>query len=261
MTQRYHYLPYGGAFGTAPNGPGYAGNVMDSSGLTYMQARYYDPQLGRFLSTDPAEPDSQTGTNFNRYAYANSNPYRYFDPDGRCASSDLPSATDDGLPCPGEAAPSVVKDALDTVDSVSAAMGPIGVEVSGVERAGVAAAAEVGKATSELIEGVEAAAQGIATAESAANVANGVRLSRQLTLESANSAFSATGELSKGAITGATKIIDADKLGNAAIPEGFSKFVTETFASPSGPFEVHFYMNAGEVYYGLDYKVVFSGGP
>ncbi len=103
VTQRYHYLPYGGAFGTAPNGPGYAGNVMDPSGLTYMQARYYDPQLGRFLSTDPVDPDPQTGMNFNRYAYADANPYSKYDPSGRCASSDLPNATDDGLPCPGEA--------------------------------------------------------------------------------------------------------------------------------------------------------------
>ncbi len=80
VTQRYHYLPYGGAFGAAPNGPGYAGNVMDPSGLTYMQARYYDPQLGRFLSTDPVDPDPQTGMNFNRYAYADGNPYSKYDP-------------------------------------------------------------------------------------------------------------------------------------------------------------------------------------
>ncbi len=83
VTQRYHYLPYGGAFGTAPNGPGYAGNVMDPSGLTYMQARYYDPQLGRFLSTDPVDPDPMSGMNFNRYAYADGNPYSKYDPNGR----------------------------------------------------------------------------------------------------------------------------------------------------------------------------------
>jgi RHS repeat-associated protein len=90
VTQRYHYLPYGAAFGTMPDGPGYAGNVMDPSGLTYMQARYYDPQLGQFLSTDPVDPDPQTGTNFNRYAYGDSNPYRFIDPSGRysCDGSD-----------------------------------------------------------------------------------------------------------------------------------------------------------------------------
>ena len=45
-----------------------------------MQQRYYDPIAGRFLSVDPvpASPES-----FNRYWYANNNPYRFTDPDGR----------------------------------------------------------------------------------------------------------------------------------------------------------------------------------
>jgi RHS repeat-associated protein len=56
---------------------------MDPSGLVYLQARYYDPQLGRFLSTDPVDPDPQTGMNFNRYAYAENNPYSRIDRNGR----------------------------------------------------------------------------------------------------------------------------------------------------------------------------------
>lgn len=48
-----------------------------------MQARYYDPQLGRFLSTDPVDPDPQTESNFNRYEYADDNPYGKYDPIGR----------------------------------------------------------------------------------------------------------------------------------------------------------------------------------
>jgi RHS repeat-associated protein len=53
-----------------------------ASGLMYMQQRYYDPVIGRFLSTDP-DPVNGLGTNFNRYAYVGNNPYRYVDPDGR----------------------------------------------------------------------------------------------------------------------------------------------------------------------------------
>jgi RHS repeat-associated protein len=52
------------------------------TGLTDMQARLYDPLIGRFLSTDPVEFNSSSPFTFNRYAYANNNPYRYTDPSG-----------------------------------------------------------------------------------------------------------------------------------------------------------------------------------
>ena len=38
---------------------------------------------GRFLSIDPVVTDANTGSSFNRYAYAKNNPYIYVDPDGR----------------------------------------------------------------------------------------------------------------------------------------------------------------------------------
>ena len=47
--------------------------------------RYYDPIIGRFLSVDPVLADPSSGADFNRYWYANNNPYRFTDPDGRCA--------------------------------------------------------------------------------------------------------------------------------------------------------------------------------
>jgi uncharacterized protein RhaS with RHS repeats len=50
----------------------------------YMQARYYDPVIGRFYSNDPV--GFKNMHNFNRYAYANNNPYKFTDPDGRNAS-------------------------------------------------------------------------------------------------------------------------------------------------------------------------------
>lgn len=36
-------------------------------------------------SNDPVNADPNTGANFNRYAYANNNPYKFVDPDGRDA--------------------------------------------------------------------------------------------------------------------------------------------------------------------------------
>lgn len=83
----YDYAPYGTAVASmspAPNGPGYAGHVSDpGTGLVYMQARYYDPEVGRFISTDPVGPSPGNGFNFNRYDYANNNPIVNVDPDGR----------------------------------------------------------------------------------------------------------------------------------------------------------------------------------
>ncbi len=81
----YDYKPYGAqALGAPPNGPGYTGHVNDpDTGLVYMQQRYYDPSVGRFLSVDPVRPAAGNPFNFSRYAYANDNPARFTDPDGR----------------------------------------------------------------------------------------------------------------------------------------------------------------------------------
>lgn len=85
VIDRTDWEPYGAAIGKPNyNGVGYTGHVMDgATGLTYMQQRYYDQSLGRFLSVDPVAADTVTGTNFNRYKYASNNPYRFIDPDGR----------------------------------------------------------------------------------------------------------------------------------------------------------------------------------
>jgi len=84
VTARFRYEPFGLSLEASPvAGPSYTGHVLDpNSGLIYMEARYYDPVIGRFLSTDPV-PVNGLGLNFNRYNYANNNPYAYVDPDGR----------------------------------------------------------------------------------------------------------------------------------------------------------------------------------
>lgn len=84
---RTDWEPYGAAIGKpAYDGLGYTGHMMDgATGLTYMQQRYYDEDVGRFLSVDPVTAD-ETGNwkHFNRYTYAYNNPYTFMDPDGRC---------------------------------------------------------------------------------------------------------------------------------------------------------------------------------
>lgn len=87
VVRRYSYLPYGKPVDTVNDSdPGYTGHVYDDElGLSYMQARYYDPVLGRFMAMDSAAVNPNDPRTFNRYAYANNNPYKYIDPDGRDA--------------------------------------------------------------------------------------------------------------------------------------------------------------------------------
>ena len=84
-TQTTSYAPYGSIQnGTLTQGPGFTGHVSDqASGLSYMQQRYHDPLAMRFVSVDPVLPSTSDGGNFNRYWYANNNPYKFVDPDGR----------------------------------------------------------------------------------------------------------------------------------------------------------------------------------
>jgi RHS repeat-associated protein len=84
VLERTYYAPYGEALNRTVDGPGYTGHVMDAAtGLVYAQQRYYDPLVGKFLSVDPVAADPNSGGNFNRYWYANDNPYKFTDPDGR----------------------------------------------------------------------------------------------------------------------------------------------------------------------------------
>ncbi len=62
----------------------YTGKLEETrTGLQYFGARWYEPEIGRFLSPDPVEFSEKSIFSFNRYAYADNNPYRYLDPDGR----------------------------------------------------------------------------------------------------------------------------------------------------------------------------------
>jgi len=62
---------------------GYTGHEMDAStGLINMNARLYDPVLGRFLSADTIVPSPGNMQAFNRYSYVLNNPLLYTDPTG-----------------------------------------------------------------------------------------------------------------------------------------------------------------------------------
>ncbi|MBR6362024.1 MAG: hypothetical protein IKR88_01930 [Bacteroidales bacterium] len=64
-------------------GRGFAGHEhLTWFGLINMNARLYDPLVGRFLSADPYAYQDYATPGYNRYSYALNNPLRYVDPDG-----------------------------------------------------------------------------------------------------------------------------------------------------------------------------------
>ena len=64
----------------------YTGKHKDkASGLYDFSARHYDAKIGRFTTPDPINFTPKNLASFNRYAYANNNPYKYVDPDGKFA--------------------------------------------------------------------------------------------------------------------------------------------------------------------------------
>ncbi len=85
VTRVERYTPYGEPSDLQLDaGPGFTGHATDvATGLTYMQQRYYDGDVGGFLTPDPQLPNANTGANINRYWYADNNPIKNVDPDGR----------------------------------------------------------------------------------------------------------------------------------------------------------------------------------
>ena len=64
-------------------GRGYTGHeYLPWFGLVYMNARLYDPAIGRFLSPDPYVQMPDFSQNFNRYSYCLNNPLKFTDPNG-----------------------------------------------------------------------------------------------------------------------------------------------------------------------------------
>jgi len=81
------------AFGETTNVVGensylYTGKEKDSeTGLYYYGARYYAPELGRFVAADALTGSLSDPLSMNRYAYVKNNPLKYVDPSGNKAKN------------------------------------------------------------------------------------------------------------------------------------------------------------------------------
>jgi RHS repeat-associated protein len=94
IADQYSYDAFGAPGATLPPdtflfaGQQYDRNALrndfeeQETGLYYLRARYYDPELGRFLTRDPLPGSTLDPQSQNRYAYAGNNPVNRTDPTG-----------------------------------------------------------------------------------------------------------------------------------------------------------------------------------
>jgi RHS repeat-associated protein len=84
LKEKINYDTWGNS--DSPNAM-FCGKEKDASGLIYMNARYYDPVVGRFLTEDPAQQHTSW------YSYCGNNPLNHTDPDGRRESAEIQKIT------------------------------------------------------------------------------------------------------------------------------------------------------------------------
>ena len=94
VTDRFTYGAYGellthtGSSDTPFLYNGRDGVLTDANGLYYMRARYYSPELKRFLNSDIEKGSTEKDQTLNLYIFVLGNPVLYVDPRGQVAGID-----------------------------------------------------------------------------------------------------------------------------------------------------------------------------
>ena len=65
---------------------GQYGAVTDKNGLVFLQTRYYNPEIMRFMNRDTVRGSITDTKSLNRFAYVEGNPLTYVDPNGQAAT-------------------------------------------------------------------------------------------------------------------------------------------------------------------------------
>jgi RHS repeat-associated protein len=92
VTERLGYAAFGEPKPASSMPKGFIGERPDvETGMQYLNARYYDPALGRFISPDDWDP-TLAGVGTNRYAYAGNDPVNKADGNGHNWFTDAVSA-------------------------------------------------------------------------------------------------------------------------------------------------------------------------
>ncbi|MCP3998814.1 MAG: hypothetical protein GY722_27640 [bacterium] len=78
------YAPFGGVEESGGVGSryGFTGRELDAGGLMYYRARYYEPDLGRFLSADTFRGNQEVPASQHSFSYVQNNPLTRVDPSG-----------------------------------------------------------------------------------------------------------------------------------------------------------------------------------
>jgi RHS repeat-associated protein len=99
VVNKFEYLPYGETWiteGDGLNAPKYNSQELDrETSFYFYNARYYDPEIARFVTADNVVDGELSSVGWNRYAYVKGNPVVYKDPTGHaitgCAQDSLSS--------------------------------------------------------------------------------------------------------------------------------------------------------------------------
>jgi RHS repeat-associated protein len=234
---RYLWDAWGNKRSSVENGAssfGFTGHEHDAeSGLVYAKARFYDPEVGLFLSSDLAEGDRSLPPSLHRYLYAFQNPTVYVDLDGR-----FPTLKNIGYFAGGLVAGAAVGIAVVGAATVF----PVAVATAVV---GIAANASVNRYKEALDDSTDASvlsavAMGTNDAvglTAAAEIIEGLEIGTGRTLTDEERAF-AGGSLAGAIVGGFTAYRAIHGLGEAiaeGAASGFRQGATELFTGRVGP--------------------------
>ena len=226
LVQHYEYAAYGNERYNAGTpalqvSNRYTGQVLDEeTGLYYYNARYYDPELGRFTQPDTIVPDPSHSQSLNRYTYANNSPLVYVDPSGHLVWFAIPlilaavGAAVGGIQAAASGGNVGAAMLGGAISGFGAGLGPVGAIVGGALGGAVSAAVAGGTgsqiATSALIGGI-AGGVGYGVGQAVGKIANPVireiaQFGTSVAVGAAvgaGAAWATGGDVAKGAMWGA----------------------------------------------------------
>ncbi|NNM44140.1 MAG: hypothetical protein HKM07_07330 [Chlamydiae bacterium] len=88
VIEEMKYDSFGKCLSNSKSSLQYNAELIDQeSGLVFLRTRYYDPSLGRFISSDQFPGNTLQPQTLNRYVYVHNNPLSFYDPMGTYSES------------------------------------------------------------------------------------------------------------------------------------------------------------------------------